>query len=155
MSTVPTSHLLGRRGLSAAEWIGGVVGVILGFVLPAIAVLMAAAVSASIAPDAAATPPPDEEVIAARFVQLGRDFQDELPNRIVPQAATAPPDSVALSDNPDERPEPEEQRERPDEALERNIDNLLDSVEAFAEEVEAREREGNPDGIEEGTETEA
>ncbi len=134
---------------------GGLITIGAAIVTPAAVAVATGAAQAAFAPDEEAPPVIEEEVIAARFVRLGRDFQDELPNRFVPQAATAPSDAVALSENPDE-PQPERpRRERPPDALERSLDNLLERSDLFAEEAEAREMEGNPDGIEEGTETEA
>ena len=146
--------LLKSAALSPAEWIGGFAAVS-SIIVPTAIILALGGIGALISmEEEAPVEVIEEEVVSARFVQLGRDFQDELPNRVVPQAATAPPDSVALSDDPRENVEREE-RERPDEALERDLSNLLDRSDLFAEEAEAREREGSELGIEEGTETQA
>lgn len=101
----------------------------------------------------------EEDIIEARFVTLGIDFEDELPNRIVPRLSTAPPQpsEVPTVDTPTERmerPEPQEEEPPPD-AVEDVLARLGDRVQAFAEIAEERDREGSPDGIEEGTETEA
>ncbi|HJL17111.1 MAG TPA: TonB C-terminal domain-containing protein [Sandaracinaceae bacterium LLY-WYZ-13_1] len=101
----------------------------------------------------------EEDVIEARFVRLGRDFEDELPNREVPLLNTAPQElsEVPTEDTPDEVPEeverPEEQP--PDAVVDDQIRDLVDRAEAFSEIAEERELEGDPEGIEEGTETEA
>lgn len=101
----------------------------------------------------------ENDVIEARFVQLGRDFEDELPNREVPRLSTAPPEPAAVptENTPTERAEP---RERPDvapppDAVEDVLARIGDRAQLFAEIAEEREREGNPEGIEEGTEREA
>lgn len=98
----------------------------------------------------------EDDVIEARFVQLGRDFQEQLPNREVPLLDTAPPElsQVPTENTPDEVPEDVERpEERPPNAV---TDDLLRDVlnrsEVFAEMAEEREREGSVDGIEEGTE---
>lgn len=101
----------------------------------------------------------EEDIIEARFVQLGRDFEDELPNREVPILSTAPPPpaEVPTEDTPTERAEPRERPETPPppDAVEDVLARIGDRAQAFAEIAERREREGSPDGIEEGTETEA
>lgn len=97
----------------------------------------------------------EEDVIEARFVRLGRDFEEELPNRVVPVLATAPPPP---SEVPSEEPPPEEQpepvEEPPPNAVEDLIARLDDRAELFEEMAERRELEGNPAGIEGGFETE-
>jgi hypothetical protein len=101
----------------------------------------------------------EEDVIEARFVQLGREFEQELPNREVPLLDTAPQElaEVPTEDTPDEVPEDRERpEERPPEAVEDDLlRDVLNRSEIFAEIAEEREREGSPEGIEEGTETEA
>lgn len=97
----------------------------------------------------------DEEVVAARFVQLGRDFREELPNRNVPLKSTAPPDTTAISKTQRERREIPDAGPRPPDPMEDPLQRLVDRADLFAELAEEQEREGSPDGIEEGTETEA
>ena len=100
----------------------------------------------------------EEDVIEARFVQLGRDFDDMLPNRQVPRLSTAPPEpsQVPTENTPTERAEPiERPEETPPDAVEDLLARIGDRAQAFAEIAEEREREGDPDGLEEGTETEA
>ena len=130
--------------------------------------LFLVAVTVEVVAEAAAPDTPEEEVpaileeediIEARFVQLGRDFEDELPNRQVPRLSTTPPEPAAVptEETPVERAEP---RERPPEppppdAVEDLLQRIGDRAQAFAEIAEEREREGDPEGLEEGTETEA
>lgn len=96
----------------------------------------------------------EEEVIAARFVKLGRRFE-ELPNRNVPVRDTAPAQGVAVSTNPRERVEMPDAGPRPPDPMDDPMTRLLNRADLFAEIAEQREQEGDPDGIEEGTETEA
>lgn len=104
---------------------------------------------------------PDEvvidDVVQARFVTLGEILDpNELPNRIVPILRTDTPDpqhAPSLEENPpppaQEPPEPR-QRDSVDDALRR----LSEDAQVFAEREEERVREGNPEGIEGGTERE-
>lgn len=99
----------------------------------------------------------EEDIIEARFVQLGVDFEDELPDRVVPIQATALPEvsQVPTEDTP--IAEPIERPEEPDSAnaIQDVLQRLDDRAELFEEIAEAREREGAADGVEGGTETEA
>ncbi len=97
----------------------------------------------------------EEDVIEAHFVQLGRDFQDELPNRIVPILSTAPPEPSQVPTEQTPQAEQVEQPEvRPPDAVDDALTRLGDRAHVFAELAERREREGSPDGIEEGTQQE-
>ena len=98
----------------------------------------------------------EEHVIAAKFVQLGKPPEpDALPQRKVPRKTTAPKDSIAVSKDMDP-PKPEKDKEEtPKEAEEDLLTRLGDRAKAFAEIAEAQEREGDPEGLVEGTETEA
>lgn len=106
----------------------------------------------------AAPPPPPveiEDVVQARFVQLGEILDPHrLPDRQVPILRTDVPDphtAPSLERDPTPpppRPEHERQRDSVDDALQR----LSHDAQTFAEAEEQRVREGNPDGIEEGTE---
>ncbi len=100
--------------------------------------------------------PPVENVIAARFVVLGRELDpNELPDRIVPIMRTDTPeprDAPSLHDLED--PPPPEERETPRrrDAVDDVLRRLSEDAQIFAERAEEREREGSPEGIEEGTE---
>lgn len=99
----------------------------------------------------------EEDIIEARFVTLGRDFEEELPNREVPLLDTAPRQAaeVPTDQTPVEARDPEEEQEIPPDAVEDElIRDVLNRSQVFAEIAEEREREGSPDGIEEGTERE-
>lgn len=96
----------------------------------------------------------EEEVIAARFVKLGRRFE-ELPNRNVPVRDTAPAQGVAVSTDPRERVEMPDAGPPPPNPMEDPMLRLLNRADLFAEIADQREQEGDPDGIEEGTENEA
>lgn len=94
----------------------------------------------------------EEDVIEARFIQLGREFQDELPNREVPIVATAPPrpSEVPTEDTPD-TPPPQVMEERPPEAVESDIAQLIARAGVHAEMAQPMELEGSPDGVEGGS----
>jgi hypothetical protein len=97
----------------------------------------------------------EEDVIEARFVVLGRDFDEELPNREVPLLDTAPaqPSEVPTEETPTERAEETERAENLTNPVEDDIlRDVLNRSQVFAEIGEERDREGSPDGFEEGTE---
>lgn len=97
----------------------------------------------------------EDDVIEARFVRLGRDFERELPNREVPiQASAPPPPSEVPSEAPPPAAPPANEPPPPPNAVEDLLTRLSERSQAFAELAEARELEGSPDGIEEGTERE-
>jgi len=97
----------------------------------------------------------EEHVIAAKFVQLGKPPDPKkLPQRKVPRKTTAPKDSIAVSKDMDPPKPDKEKEETPKEAEEDLLMRLGDRAKAFAEIAEAQEREGDPEGIVEGTETE-
>lgn len=99
----------------------------------------------------------EEDIIEARFVTLGREFDEELPNRDVPLLDTAPRQAaeVPTDQTPVQRREPDEDEEIPPDAVEDELlRDVLNRSQVFAEIAEEREREGSPDGIEEGTERE-
>ncbi|MCA9608107.1 MAG: TonB C-terminal domain-containing protein [Myxococcales bacterium] len=160
----PDSGLVPFEWVSPASILGGfaltlavpIVTTLL-FLVVVIAQVTGDALSDAPAEDERATELEEEDVIEARFVQLGRDFEDELPNREVPILSTAPPQpaEVPTEDTPTERAEPRERPETPPppDAVEDVLARIGDRAQAFAEIAERRDREGSPDGIEEGTET--
>jgi len=101
-------------------------------------------------------PPAPKHVIAAEFVRLGKQKDPRrLPDRKVPPKVKRRPDSVAVSKNPKDMPPPKKKDEKnPPDAEEDLLDNLVDRAKAFAEDVD-REQEGDPNGLAEGTATEA
>jgi TonB family protein len=98
-----------------------------------------------------------DNVIAAEFVKLGKPLDPKkLPNRKVPPVAKRTPDGVAVSKDAREveQKKPEEKKERPPDTKDSLLDNLVDRTKDFAEDVEYEE-EGDPNGLREGTATEA
>jgi len=137
--------------------IGGVLIAILAHVVLPIAAVVAMGILAA---TGAATTEPDtyieERVVAARFVQLGKKRDPrKLPDRIVPRQSTRPDKATVVSKNPDPVKPPKEKEKEPDDPIEDDIMRLGDRAKAFAEIAEEREREGDPNGVEWGTETEA
>lgn len=97
----------------------------------------------------------EEHVVEAHFVRKGiKKDPKKLPDRIVPRKSTAPDDAVVVSKNMNPTP-PEKPKEKPPEkATEDLLTRIGDRVQDFAE-IQERELEGDPNGIEDGTETEA
>lgn len=114
------------------------------------------ALGLAIPPDMRERPISEEKVIAAEFVQLGKKFDPrKLPNRKVPPVVKRRPDAVAVSKNMNpEKRERRERKERPPKAVDDLLNNLVDRTKDFAEDVEV-EQEGDPEGIQGGTATEA
>ena len=98
----------------------------------------------------------EEHVVEARFVRLGaKPDPDKLPNRIVPRLQTAPDKATVVSKEMDPpKTEKPDAGPRPDRPVEDLLTRLGDRAQAFAE-IDDREREGDPSGIADGTETEA
>ncbi len=127
--------------------------------LPTVAILLTMGAKAIGVTLTAAEPerPPLPPVVQARFVVRGeRPLPHELPNRQVPVLPTAPPDprsAPSLNETPHQAAERQEQRRQADAA--EDISTVLARAQAFAEREQQRVQEGDPDGIEEGTEREA
>lgn len=149
---VPPTLLRTRWFRSAAEILGGVglSGVVAASMVLSLLLYAAASEHADVQQDDA--PAIEEEVIAARFLKLGRDFREELPNRNVPLKSTAPDQRTAISKRPRKRTIVDA-GVRPPDPMEDDLTRLLDRADLFAEIAEEQEREGSPDGIEEGTES--
>lgn len=98
----------------------------------------------------------EEHVVEARFVRLGKKPDpDKLPNRIVPRLQTAPDQATAVSkDMNPPKPEKPDAGPRPERPVEDELLRLGDRAQVFAE-IDDSEREGDPGGIADGTETEA
>ncbi|MDD9936809.1 MAG: TonB C-terminal domain-containing protein [Myxococcales bacterium] len=95
----------------------------------------------------------DENVVIAEFVRKGvKKDPNQLPDRVVPKKSTAPDKATVVSKNPDP-PKPKKKEEEPVEPVEDILKRFGDNK-AFAE-ISERELEGDPDGIEGGTATEA
>lgn len=156
---VRPSSLLDPRRIdqpSLALGVAMAAGIHLGLPLAAaliIAAFTAAGITLVAAP--AARPPVIRDVVQARFVALGEILDPhQLPDRQVPILRTDvadPHTAPSLDPNPPPpapRPDHERQRDSVDDALQR----LSHDAQTFAEREEQRIREGNPDGIEEGSE---
>ena len=102
-------------------------------------------------------PPPPQNVIAAEFVKLGKPFDPtKLPNRKVPPIAKRKPDGVVVSKDAEEKPEEKKDEKKPEKDTQASLlDNLVERSKDFAEDVEPLEEEGDPNGLKEGTATEA
>jgi outer membrane biosynthesis protein TonB len=96
----------------------------------------------------------EDDVIEARFVRLGRDFQNELPDRVVPVLSTAPPEpSEVPRENTPAQTQPTARIEnRPPNTVNDLLTRLDRRAELFEEMADRRDEEGSPEGIEEGTE---
>ncbi len=150
--------LLDPRRPRPEEWAGGVAGVLLVPLLGLLAVGLAGAMlgrseAAKVQP--VERPPLAEvQLVEARFVRKGRRADpDRLPSRRVPRKSTAPRDVIAARRNP--RANASRRPPRNPNAAEDLIRRLGDRAQAFAEIAEEQEQEGDPEGIEEGTEQEA
>jgi outer membrane biosynthesis protein TonB len=148
--------LLGRRVLTGKMALGGVLFAIGAHLLvPATMALMLAIIAATGTGAKPTTVIPEDRVVEARFVKLGTKLDPrKLPNRKAPVKTTAPQPGVAVSKEMDP-PKPKEQKPPPQHAEENPLTHLGDRAQQFAELQEKQEQEGDPKGLEEGTETQA
>lgn len=151
--------MLDGGGLSAKMLIGGAVFTVIAHVAVPLVVMLATSLLAATVASGNDEPQRfiEEHVVEARFVRLGKKRDpNKLPDRIVPRKSTAPDQSTVVSKNmnPD-KPDKPDAGPRPDQPEEDLLMRLGDRAKAFAEIDQARELEGDPEGIEEGTETEA
>ena len=146
-------NLFIRARLGTEAILGGLTSILGGVLIVASLALSAklAAATDELADDA---PVIDEEVVSARFVKLGVDFMEKLPNRRVNRLSTHTPQGQAISKRP-RRQRPPDAGIPPENSTEDLLQRLGDRAQLFAEDVPQMEQEGSPDGIEEGTETEA
>jgi len=150
---------LHSQGFDIASFLGGtIVSTVAHLAVPLLAkTMLSVLVIASANIDKPAPSIREEHIIEARFVKLGekRDPR-KLPNRRVPIKATAPDNKTVVSKNmnPDPPKSKPDAGKRPRQAEEDLITRLGDRAQAFAEIAEKREQEGDPEGVEWGTETE-
>lgn len=148
--------LLKRRHIDARMALGGVFGVLGAHLL--IPGAIAGIVAFLAATGIGRTAPHDikeDRVVEAKFVKLGKPLDPKkIPNRKVPVKTTAPPQGVVVSKNPDP-PKPKKEVPPPPKAEEDLLARLGDRAQAFAEIAEKKEEEGDPQGVEGGTETQA
>jgi hypothetical protein len=154
----PTSMLEGTP-LSSSMLVGGALFVLVAHIGAPLAFF--AIISGLAASGIADTKPPttflEEQVVEATFVRLGeKKDPDKLPDRKVPVKHTAPDDSIVVSKDNEPPPPPDKPDEvRPPRPEEDPLTRLGDRAQIFAEIQEQRELEGDPDGVPEGTDTEA
>ena len=156
-SDVRPPSMLDRRDLTAAMVIGGAAFTLLAHAsVPLIGLGILALLSAG---GAGETPPSivEEHVVEARFVQLGKKPDPKkLPQRRVPRKSTAPDKATVVSKDLDPpKPNKRDAGPKPIDPEDDLLTRLGDRAKAFAEIAEEREREGDPEGLEDGTETEA
>jgi outer membrane biosynthesis protein TonB len=154
--TRPPSLLRGG-GFSPAMIVGGIV-ISAGTHLAtpaALALILSAFALVGAGQRNSAPAPQDVHVVEARFVRLGDVFDPKkLPNRRVPRKSTAPDQKTVVSKNP-RTPKPQPDAGTPPANAEKDlIARLGDRAQMFAEIAEKREQEGDPKGVEWGTETE-
>jgi hypothetical protein len=150
--------LLGRKVIDGKMAVGGVLTVLAAHLLvPGAIIALIALLSAAGFGKKPLRAIPDDHIVEARFVKLGKPFDPhKIPNRKVPIKTTAPQPGVAVSKQmdppkvkkPDAGPPPTHAEENP-------LLHLGDRAQAFAEIAKKQEQEGDPQGIEEGTETTA
>jgi hypothetical protein len=150
--------LLGRRVVTGKMTLGGILFALGAHALvPATIAGMLAIIAAT---GIGATPTvaiPEDKIIEARFVRKGKKLDPKLlPQRRPPIKTTAPPQGVVVSKEMDPpKPKKPDAGPPPPRAEENPLTHLGDRAQAFAEMAERRDQEGDPQGIDEGTETEA
>lgn len=150
--------LLTRRVITGKMALGGVLFAIGAHLLvPGVIAGVVAILAASGVGKEPTRAIPEDHVVEARFVKLGKPFDPKkIPNRKVPVKTTAPQPGVAVSknENPPKVKKPDAGTPPP-KAEENLLRNLGDRAQAFAEIAKKSEEEGDTQGIEDGTETQA
>ena len=144
-----------KGGLSAGQFLLGLLATIVAHGSIAAGVFFAASLSEA----NAAEVEEEEEVVPFKFmetrlVKLGVDRKNRLPNKEVPA-------NTKVQQAPSKAPLPDSKRvERPDDLAEDAkstatdlLSQLGNRAEDLANDARARDREGDPDGVEEGTAT--
>jgi hypothetical protein len=154
----PASMLEGSP-LSSSMLVGGALFVLIAHI--GAPLVFFAIISALAASGIADTKPPttfiEEQVVEATFVRLGeKKDPDKLPDRKVPIKHTAPDDSTVVSkDNNPPPPDKPDAGVRPPRPEESDLTVIGDRAQIFAEIQKQQELEGDPNGVPEGTDTEA
>lgn len=147
--------MLEPREMSRGMLVGGVLAAIGAHIAVPLAVMLVTSILAATLADAG--PPQsyiEERIVEARFVRKGiKKEPNKLPDRIVPKKSTAPDDSTVVSKNMNPEP-PEKKKEEKPEQSEEDLLTRFGDIHKFAE-IAEQEQEGDPEGIEGGTETEA
>lgn len=153
----PVSMLEGSP-LSSSQLVGGALFVVVAHLgAPLVFFLIISGLAASGIADTTPDTFVEEQVVEATFVRLGEKRDpDKLPDRKVPIKSTAPDDSTVISkDNEPPPPEKPDAGVKPEKPVEDLLTRLGDRAQIFAEIQEQRELEGDPEGVPDGTDTEA
>ncbi|MCG8557217.1 MAG: TonB C-terminal domain-containing protein [Proteobacteria bacterium] len=98
----------------------------------------------------------EKQIVEARFVQLGKPFDPrKMPNRQVPRLTTAPDDKTVVSRKLKPEKKKRRKQKRPEQPVEDLLTQLGDRAKAFAEIAEVRDKEGDAEGVAEGTQKQA
>jgi hypothetical protein len=147
---------LGRKLLDGKMALGGVLVALGAHVLVPGLIAGMVALLAATGQGAAPRVIPEDHVVEARFVKLGKPLDPhKIPNRKVPVKTTAPLPGVAVSKNEDPPKVKKPDAGTPKHAEDNPLTQLGDRAKAFAEIAKRQEQEGDPRGIEDGTETQA
>jgi TonB C terminal len=150
--------MLGKRVVTGKMALGGVFFAIGAHLLvPATIALMLALIAATGTGAKPTTAITEDKIVEARFVKLGKKLDPrKIPNRKVPIKTTAPQPGVAVSKEMDPpKPKKPDAGPPPQHAEENPLTHLGDRAQQFAELQQKQEQEGDPNGLEEGTETHA
>ena len=146
--------LLDARFFSREMMVGGAFAAVVAHIaLPLLVIAITSLLAAVVA-----KPAPnfnEMHVVEAKFVRLGKKPDPKkLPDRIVPRQQTAPDEAKVVSKNPRDNDKPDA-GPRPERPKVDALTRLGDKAQVFAEIQEEKEREGDPNGTHDGTETEA
>jgi len=147
-------YMLEQPAVSSDQLLGGVVLVVGAHIgLPLVIFAITSLLAATVAGDRPKTFT-EEHIVEARFVRKGiKKDPKKLPDRIVPKKSTAPDDAIVVSKDPAQPPDKPKDEKKPDNPSEDLLKRFGDPNQDFAE-ISERELEGDPNGIEEGTEAE-
>jgi len=149
--------LLDSELMNSQMWLGGVLVALAAHVLlPVAAIISLGLLAESGLGDSEPEGYIEEHVVEARFVRRGKKLDpNKLPNRRVPRLSTAPDKSTVVSKNMNPEPPDKKDEQEPEDPVDDLVTRLGDRAKAFAEIAEERELEGDPEGVDFGTETEA
>jgi outer membrane biosynthesis protein TonB len=149
--------LLDARFFSREMMAGGAFAAVAAHIVLPIVIVLVTSALAAIAGKKPQQTFNEMHVVEAKFVRLGKTPDPKkLPDRIVPRKQTAPDQQVVVSKNmnPD-KPDKPDAGPRPEHPVNDVLTRLGDRAQAFAEIQEEKEREGDPNGDPQGTETQA
>lgn len=147
--------MLDARAFSRDMLSGGVIAALAAHVALPIAIVTVTSILAATLAKGGPEPLADKHIVEAHFVKLGKKPEpNRLPQRKVPKKSTAPDPATAVSKTPVDKPKPDA-GVPPDRRTEDLLTRIGDRAQALAEVVKDRPPEGDPQGTNEGTETEA